>query len=297
MRRRLRYPVLALLIVGVSVAAALFFGCRPKEQLDPHFRPKYEKADLKTVVGDPCEDIVKAFVELGVFDMQATGFLPDSHVDRGTFVTWLIRAWDIYYRDKPNKWIRLAEVTPEATWTYNDVMPHTPLYPYLEGMIQAGMLVGFEQGEWDYSQNLTREQLILLRDSVVMGRDAVFAPEEERDDYRVALRTFLADADAVSETHLRAVASDLLEGESIRLAFKDVDVSNKASRPTLHPTQLVTNREAVFALSKLGDRTYKHAGVKPLGEWKPLPEDEQKALDEADQKARKAVSGGHGHQH
>ncbi|MBM3500027.1 MAG: hypothetical protein FJX74_15310 [Armatimonadetes bacterium] len=292
-RRRCHLAIL----LSAAGAAAVFAGCRPSEELDPHLRPKFKEADVKGVVGDPCEEIVKAFVELGVFDSQATYFDPDGVVDRGTFVTWLVRAWNIYHRDHPKKWIRLAQVTAQSTWTYNDVMPHTPLYPYLQGMIDAGVLVAFEKGEWDYSHTLKREQLILLRNAVVTrpDRDAVFAPEEERDDFRVALRAFLADADSVSEPYLPAVAYDCTRGESIALAFPDVDLEARESKPTLGPARQVKNREAVFALSKLGDRTYKHASVSGLGPWEPLPEDEQKALDEADQAARKAVAGGHEH--
>jgi len=296
MPRRLRHALILLAVALVSAAAAAFIGCRPKEQLDPHFRPKYAKADLRSVAGDPCEGIVKAFVELGVFDAQSTYFDADGHIDRGTFITWLLRAWDIYYRDDPKMWIRLAKATPESTWTYSDVMPHTPLYPYLEGMIQAGILVGFEKGEWGYSELLTREQLVLLRNSVVLGRDAVFALEEERDDYRVSLRSFLTDADAVTEAYMPAVATDLGRGETIKLAFPDVDLDTRDPKPTLHPTQLVTNREALFALSKLGKRNYRNAQVKGLPEWKPLSEEAQKALDEADAAARESASGDQ-HQH
>jgi hypothetical protein len=297
MRRRLRYlgPLAAAILV--SAVMLIVHGCKPKEQLDPHFRPRFKESKFKDVTGDPAEGPINAFVTLGVFDFDGDYFMPEGIIERGTYVQWLIRAWNIYYRDEPKQWIRLAEVTPNAGWTYGDVMPHTPLYPYLEGMIQAGLPVGFEKGEWDYARNLKREQLILLRDGVVMGKEAVLAPEEVRDDYRVSLRSMLSDADEIEELYLKAVASDIAEGEAIRLAFKDVDLVNREQKPMLQPGRLVSRREAVLSLSKLGRRTYKHASVKALGSWKPLPDEEQKALDKADEDKRHAASGGHDHEH
>jgi len=294
MGRRFDFALLLLPIIVVLTVAAVFVGCRPSEQLDPHFRPKYEKADLRTVKGDEIEPIVKAFVELGVLDAQPTYLDPKGTLDRGTFLTWLIRAWNIYYRDEPDVWIRLAEVASGSGNHYSDVMPHTPLYPYLEGMVQAGRLVGFQKGEWGYSQTLARQELILLRNSVVLGREAVFADEAVRDDFRVSLRAFLADADSVPEQYLPAVATDLTRGRSIALAFQDVELDNAAQKPKLLPTKQVTHREAILALSELGERNYRNAQVKALGEWKPLSEEEQKALDAADQAARDKASAGHG---
>ena len=298
MRSRLRGLGLILALITVSAIVAAFYGCRPKKQLDPHFRPRYDKAVFKDMRGDPLEETLVAFVKLGVFDFSGGGdFQPDECLERGTFLTWLMRAWNIYYRDQPKTWIRLAEITPNSTWTYGDAMPNTPLYPYLEGMIQAGKLVGFEQGEWQYSRRLTREELILLRDSVVRGHKAVWAPEEERDDYRVSLRTFLSDADDVTEEYLPAVANDVSEGESIKLAFPDVNLADREHKPALQPAKLVTRGEAAQALSKLGKRNFRNAGVAALGEWKLLSKDEWTALDKKDEEIRKAFGGGHDHEH
>jgi hypothetical protein len=165
-------------------------------------------------------------------------------------------------------------------------------------MIDAGCLVGFEKGEWHYARSLTREQLILLRNSVVYGRSTVWAPEEERDDYRVQLRAFLKDADAVSEEYLYAVAQDLVKGKqkgnegAMALAFTDLKFGGDEP-PTLDPVRAVRRREAARSLSVLAGRNHEHALLPALGEWKPLPEDEQKALDDQLEKARKDASGSH----
>jgi hypothetical protein len=291
--------MLALITVAAVVPA--FYGCKPKEQLDRHFRPREGETTFKDMRGDPLEDILTAYEKLGVFDIPGGGwFQPNEQVERGTFLTWLIRGWNIYYRDQPKVWIRLAPVTRNATWTFGDAMPHTPLYPYLEGMIQAGRLVGFRKDEWEYSRRITREELILLRNSVVMcskGKNsAVFAREEDRDEYRVRLRSLLSDADDVTEEYLPAVVNDITHGESIKLAFSDLNLADRKSKPALQPSRLVTRREAVLALSKLGKRNYRNAAVAALGEWKPLTKAEWVALDKQDEATRKAASAG-GHEH
>jgi len=284
-------------VVVLSAAVIILRGCRSKEELDAHFRPRFTEVDLKDTLGDPEEGMIRALVKLGVFDFQVTYFQPDAPVERGTFITWLIRAWNIFHRDQPKLWVRLAEVSPKSTWVYGDVMPHTPLYAYLQGAIEAGILVGWEKDEWDYAKNLTREQMILLRDSVTVGPhpEKVSAPEEERDDYRVQLRSFLSDADEITEEYLPAVHYDLAEGETIRIAFKDVDLSKSEPKPTLSPSKLVTRREVVRALSQFGKRNCKN--VQAIGAWEPLPEEEQQALDEKDEATRKSASGGHDHHH
>jgi len=299
MGRRLRASGLVLALLTVFAVVVALHGCKPKEQLDPRFRARPGETTFKDMRGDPLEDTLTAMLKLGVFDFPGGGwFQPKECIERGQFLTWLVRAWDIYYRDQPKVWIRLAEVTPNSTWTYADAMPHTPLYRYLEGTIQTGRLVGFEKGDWQYSRRLTREELILLRNSVVGGResrDMVWAPEEERDDYRVSLRTFLSDADEVSEEYLAAVQNDLTRGESIKLAFPDVKLEAGESKPALHPSKLVTRREAVQALTKLGKRNFRNAAVGALGEWKPLTQEEAAELDKQDEAARKSFGGAHEH--
>jgi len=296
--RYVRWLILALLLAG-GLAAALI-GCRPKEQLGPVFRPSFTESKFVDLAGDPEADLVAGLVKLGVLEYNEGLFQPEAPVDRGTYVTWLVRAWNIYYRDKPQKWIRLAKVAPGVTWTYGDVMPHTPLYPYLQGMIDAGLPVGFEKGEWSYSRNLKRMELVLLRNGVVMGRDKVWAPEEELDEYRVQLRTYIRDADAIPDEYLPAVYYDIADregGEAIRLAFKDVNLADREHKSPFRPAKLVTHREAVLSLSKLGMVNYRGASVKALGEWQPLSKEEQEALQAKIEAERKSVSAGHHHEH
>ncbi|MGQ9730591.1 MAG: hypothetical protein ACUVX8_04885 [Candidatus Zipacnadales bacterium] len=299
-RRCLIVALAALLLAALIVMVA--FGCRKREQLPPVFRPYYDKSEFTDLKGDPIEEIVDGLVRLGVLQHNSGIFGPDQTVERGTFIQWLVRAHNIYWRDKPSKWIRLAPVEPGVPWSYLDVMPHTDLFPYLQGMIEAGRPVGFEPpgGEYGYARNLTREQLILLRDGVVLGGAEVVAPEAELDDYRVHLRSVFQDADTITEEYLPAVAADLREGGTIALAFPDIHLGG-AEKALLEPGKLVTRREAIMALSQLGavgpkkkPRSYKHAFA--LGDWPPLTEAERKALEEEMLAKRRAVTG-HAHDH
>lgn len=293
MTRRVGCIALIAVLILVGALSALLWERTHREQLDPHFRPRFAKAEFKDLVGDPLEEVVTSLVTLGVLDFNEGYFQPDAHLERGTFVRWLVRAWNIFHRDQPKLWIRLASVSPNSTWTYGDVMPHTPLYPYLEGMIQAGIPVGFEQGEWSYGRDLNRQEMVFLRNAVAMGRDAVWAPEEEREDYRVQLRSILSDADEVAEEYLCAIHNDVTRGETIRIAFTDVDLTKRNPKPALDPSRLVTRREVIRAISQFGKRNYKN--VRALGKWEPLTEAEAKALDEADHAAREAARGRHEH--
>ncbi len=275
--------------VLVVLALAWFIsGCRLGSRkvtvLDKRLRPVAAKAEFTDLKGDPLADVVAGLVKLGVLDFAKGQFNPNASMCRGDFVSSLVRANDIFFRDQPDQQIPLAPADEPVLFL--DVQPTVPCFPYVQGMVNAGYVVGSGESEFGYNHNLTREWLIVLRNGIDLGRDAVVADPADYNILRVRLRAFLEDADLVGDQCLAAVLADVAGGKTIRLAF--------AGTRRLDPKKTVTRREAALALSELRGRTYQQAlQIEP--KWEPLSPEERQALQA--QAAKEAEEHGHHHEH
>ncbi len=287
-RKRLRLTVVGtvvLIAVVLLLVGCGLFGRRRSSQLNWVFRP-VAKCEFIDIEDDPEEDVIRELADLGVFEYGEGYFTPDSPVLRGEFIIWLLRANNIFWRDTPSKWIKLASL--DEPKRYMDVPPHEHSFPYVNGMLNAGCPLGFETRELHYQRDMSRERLIFVRNGLCLGADVVLPDPVLVDEYRVRLRSFLEDADSVTEEYVPAVLADLLEGNTTKLAFGDTD--------RLCPKKTVTRREAALALSEVRGRTYKQATDEVLPKWVPLPEAERKRLEE-EEAARREQIRGHSHQH
>jgi len=285
-RKRLRLAVagtVVLITVVLLLVGCGLLGRRRPPKLHWVFRP-VAKCDFADIEGDPAEDVIRGLGDLGVFGYAEGHFTPDSPVLRGEFIIWLVRANNIFWRDTSSKWIKLASL--DEPQRYTDVPPHEQSFPYVNGMLNAGCPLGFETRELHYQRDLTREHLILVRDGLCLGADAVLPDPILVDEHRVRLRSFLDDADLVTEEYVPAVLADLTEGTTIKLAFDGSD--------TLCPKKIVTRREAALALSELRGRTYRQATDEVLPKWVPLPEAERRRL-EKEEAAKREPAQGHSH--
>jgi hypothetical protein len=286
--RRPRAAVVGALVLVFCVLALVgcrLLGRRQGPMLDDIFRPKAKECTFTDIEDDPAEQVIRTLAELGVLESFEGPFWPTSPVLRGEFVTWLVRANNIFFRDEPAMWVPLA--SRDEPKIYMDVPPHEPCFPYVNGMLNAGYPLSFETREFNYQHDLSREQLVFIRDGLCLGPDAVLGDPVLLDEDRVRLRSFLEDADAVTEHYVPAIISDLAEGDTIKLAFGGTD--------TLSPRKAATRSEAALALSELRGRTCQQAVDEVLPKWVPLPESAQKELEEAQQAEEAEEADEHSH--
>ncbi len=90
-------------------------------------------------------------------------FEPNQGITRGTFARWLVESNNRLYRDRPTQQIRLA--TTAATPAFNDVTASEPLFPYIQGLAEAGYIPSQLTGDskeaaFKPQQPLTRETLL-----------------------------------------------------------------------------------------------------------------------------------------
>lgn len=287
-RKRLRLAavgILVLVTVVLLVVGCDLLGRRRSSQLNWVFRP-VAKCDFADIEDDPAEDVIRGLGDLGVFGYAEGHFSPDSPVLRGEFIIWLVRANNIFWRDTPSKWVRLAAL--DEPQRYLDVPPYERSFPYVNGMLNAGYPLGFDTRDLHYQSDMSREHLVLVRNGLCLGAEAVLPDPVLVDEHRVRLRSFLDDADLVTEEYVPAVLADLTEGTTIKLAFDESD--------TLCPKKIVTRREAALSVSEVRGRTYKQAAEEVLPKWVPLPEAERKRLEE-EEAARREQARRHSHEH
>ncbi len=92
-----------------------------------------------------------------------TLFEPNQLVTRGTFARWLVEANNRIYRDRATQQIRLAATT--TTPAFQDLPASDPLFPYIQGLADAGYLPSKLTGDskettFKSKQPLTRETLL-----------------------------------------------------------------------------------------------------------------------------------------
>ncbi|HJN18975.1 MAG TPA: hypothetical protein QGH10_25980 [Armatimonadota bacterium] len=286
-------PMVLAGTIAVALIAVWFSGCKlgAGPDLPVTYHPDEADPQFADMEGDPDEDLVEGLARLGILPQGGGRFLPDDAIERGDYIVWLVRASDIIWRDEPSRRIHLTEKQIESvTPTFSDLQANVNYFPYIQGMVESGHIVGFDQGSYEYARAITREHVVLLRAGVTLGTENVVAPPEDFPSLRILLKSFLDDADRVTDEYLAAVLADLTQPESdtISLAFGD-------NIKELHPRKTVSRREAARTLTNIGGRTWQAAeSISPL--MRPLPESIKKQLqDEADAAAEADSHDGHNH--
>jgi len=287
-------PMVIVGIVAVVLTAGWFSGCKvgAGPDLPPGYYPVEADPQFADMAGDPDEDLVEGLARLGILPQGSGHFVPDQPIERGDYAMWLVRANDIIWRDEPSRRIYLSEdQIGSATPSFTDIQANVAQFPYIQGMVESGYIVGFDQGAYDYARSITREHVVLLRAGIMLGTENVVAPPEDFPHLRIALKAYLADADHVTDEYLKAVLADLTQPEcdTISLAFGD-DIEE------LNPRKTVTRREAARTLANIGGRTWQAAEtITPL--MRPLPPAVLKELQDEQEAAAEEADAHAGHNH
>lgn len=122
------------------------------------------------ISGTYAESAIKQEAALGIFPSKSGKFNPYGLITRAEFVRWLVLANNIYFKDNAGKTIRLAE--PNSDQTFVDVPKSSPDFKYIQGMANAGFVIGIDAHHFAPNRNLTREEMI----AILVSRGAEGAP-------------------------------------------------------------------------------------------------------------------------
>jgi hypothetical protein len=132
--------------------------------------------DIKGVFG---EKEITELAQLGVFESASGKFNPQQTITRAEFVRLLVRANNAIWFDQSDKMVRPAE---GGAATFPDVPTSHPDFRYIQGMINAGFAVGFDEKAFKPDEPLTREQMIAIKIGVDKGglEDIILNPKGKR---------------------------------------------------------------------------------------------------------------------
>src|SRR5579864_2326301 len=108
------------------------------------------------------EQTIKDMASLGVFDSTGGEFKPNAPITRAEFVRWLVKANNAYYKDTPDQQIRAAE---SGTPTFVDMPATNPDFKYIQGMANAGYVIGTDATHFPPDRPITREEMIAIKAS------------------------------------------------------------------------------------------------------------------------------------
>ncbi len=189
--------------------------------------------DVKGVSGE--KEIIQ-LAQLGIFDTTSGKFNPQAPITRAEFVRWLVRANNTIFAGSPDKTIRLPETGKAA---FSDVPPTHPDFRYIQGMTNAGFVIGNDAKTFKPNQILTREQMLAIKVAL---------------DHRVAIDRYTGgppgawtDSNKISKQYWPAiyVESVFQNKANVGRTFGTIK--------TLKPQAPVTRAEAAVCISAIGD--------------------------------------------
>jgi hypothetical protein len=189
---------------------------------------------LTDVAGLPGERAIRDLVELGVIEPSSGQFHPHAPITRAAFVRWLVKANNAEFISD-SKMLRAAE--PGDDQAFVDVPSSSPDYPYIQGLANAGYVIGVDAKHFAPQRNITREELVAIYmnredggpTSVVTSFDNVGIP--------------YSDAAKISKPYWGAF-HDAFYG-----FYKNVPYRIFGESKLVHPQKLATREEAAIAVS------------------------------------------------
>jgi hypothetical protein len=197
------------------------------------------------ITGNFAQTAIQQEAALGIFGPTTTGpFHPDGQVTRAQYIDWLVTANNIYFKDTPAGQIRLADSNSDQTFV--DVPKTNPYFAQIQGMADAGYVIGLDKTHFGPEQPLTREELVAIQVNRYMNGTASSPIASASGMYCVGL----LDKTAVSKPYWPAFNTDQCTG------FNGQDDLHRifGSVRTLHPQKPVTRAEVAVALQKVAGR-------------------------------------------
>ena len=201
---------------------------------------------FKDIAGTEGEQDIKDLAALGVLSTAGGKFNPSQPVSRAQYVCWLVAANNAYFAADPKNTIRLVEQSSAATFA--DVPASSPAFKWIQGLANAGYVIGVDSNHFAPDQALTREQMIAIKAQLDEG-----ASIESNEGARMFLP--FGDKDQIDKGYLGPISEDT----SVRTTNNIARVWGQIK--TLNPKNAVTRAEAAVSLSKIGTQYWHRASA------------------------------------
>ncbi len=190
----------------------------------------------------PTPDRLKEIVSLGF--LSKAGITNQAEFEgsltRGQYVALIVEMNNLLH--EPTNQIRLARDGDGQT--FDDVPPSHPYYKYIQGMLDAGYVIGFNEKSFQPDKALTREELV----AIMAKRDYDF----KDFDFQYYWDNYMkfTDKNDIAPKYREAVSKDDSRNErsNLREAFGELKL--------FHPKKEARAYEALLSLYQVGD--YSH---------------------------------------
>lgn len=209
--------------------------------IDDSGTPLWKSLNYDTL---PSEQRLKELVSLGFLPkggiVDQTTF--EGGLTRGQYIALLVEMNNTVHNEA-NK-IRLARDGDGQT--FDDVPPSHPYYKYIQGMVDSGFVIGFDEKTFQPDKALTREEMV----AIVSKRDYSF--KDYKSDFHWKHYVKFTDKDDIAPKYRDAIAKDAASGDRSNLsdAFGETKL--------LHPKRDVRAYEAILSFTRLGDYSGSH---------------------------------------
>ena len=198
--------------------------------------PGAVKVHYTDVSGIYAEQAIDDEGSLGILDTTSGAFRPDAPISRAEFVRWLVKANNVYTSADPTKRIGLAQSSPP---TFVDVPKSDPDFKYIQGLADAGYVIGINATHFAPTQWMTREEMVAIKAPVDEGQAIELSPSD------VGFLVF-SDRNSINPQFV----SDVHEDFSVRTTQNIGRVWG--SIKVFHPRQPLTRAEAAIAIAEVG---------------------------------------------
>ena len=194
------------------------------------------------ISGNVAEQLIKQEAAAGVFGTKTGAFRPYEPLTRAEFVRWLVRSNNAIAQGNPSSMIRLAD--PSSDVTFVDVPKSNPDFPYIQGMANAGYVIGVDSKHLAPGRNITREELVAIYVSRMVGSNIKPSTPDQ-----IAGDVGLSDAKDISKPYWGAIESDHWSG-----LFGSYHVLNRVygAIKVFHPHKAATRTDAALAVQTFG---------------------------------------------
>lgn len=181
-------------------------------------------------------------------EVASLGFLPkagitdqktfEGELTRGQYIALLVEMNNALH--EPTDQIRLAR----EGQAFEDVPPSHPYYKYIQGMVDGGYVIGFDEKKFQPDKKLTREELV----AIAAKRDFDF--KDFNVEHNWSYYVSFTDKKDVAPKYQAAIARDMSVSESnsnLKQAFGD--------QKLFHPKRNVRAYEAVLTLPGVGSHS------------------------------------------
>lgn len=190
-----------------------------------------------------------ALAKINVADQKAF----EGELTRGQYVALLVEMNNLLHDSEQQ--IRLARDGDGQA--FDDVPPSHSFYKYIQGMVDAGYVIGFNEKTFQPDKTLTREEMVAIaakRDYNFDGFDAKYTWEHH---------TPFTDKNDIAPKYREAVSKDFYETSrsNLKQSFGELKL--------FHPKKTVRVYEALLSTEGVGDHsvyTYNELVQKAMGQ-------------------------------